>query len=116
MPEGRGGGSNSMLQHNMTELEIPIVCTLNSTEFHERERSILQKLLPKAQRVESSDGYIYRFPSDDECLREIAEFIELERQCCPFLDFRLSVRRGRGEITLELSGPPGAKEFIASTF
>ena len=100
----------------MTEPDIPIVCTLNTAEFHERERSVLQKLLPKAERTESTDGYVYRFPSDDECFREIAEFIELERQCCPFLNFRLTVPRGCGEILLELTGPPGAKEFIESTF
>jgi len=100
----------------MNETDIPIACSLNSAEFHERERSVLQKLLPKAQRTESVDGYVYRFPSDDKCFREITEFIELERQCCPFLDFGLSIPRGRGEIILELSGPPGAKEFIASTF
>jgi hypothetical protein len=100
----------------MSETYIPIACTLNTTEFHERERDVLQKLLPKAIRTESEKGYVYHFPSDDECFREIAEFIELERQCCPFLDFKLTVPRGSGEIILELSGPPGAKAFIGSTF
>ena len=97
--------------------DIPIVCTLNDAEFRERERVVLEKLKSAMRETaETVDGYTFSFTSDDELLRDLSEFIILERRCCPFLDFSLKVGRGGGDIVLELSGPDGAKEFIASTF
>lgn len=97
--------------------EIPIVCTLQSAEFHEREAAIQKGLMSRVVAVsELETGYAYRLPADDHAFREATEFIDLERRCCPFLDFLLSVPRGSGDITLELTGPPGAKEFISKTF
>jgi hypothetical protein len=97
--------------------DIPIQCTLTDDEFRERERNVISRLIPSVvERVETPDGYSFRFPSADGFLADLHEFILLERKCCPFLDFKLSVGRGGGDVMLELSGPPGAKEFIASTF
>jgi hypothetical protein len=42
--------------------------------------------------------------------------IELERRCCPFLQFRLTVEPNRGATWLELTGPEGTKDFLAATF
>lgn len=101
----------------MTDDNIPIACTLTDDEFRERERNVIRRLMPSVlERRETAGGYSYRFPADDKFLADVKEFILLERKCCPFLDFKLSVERGNGAITLELSGPPGAKEFIAATF
>ena len=97
--------------------EIPIVCTLQSAEFHEREAAIQKGLMARVIGMSELDvGYAFRLPADDDAYREVTEFIDLERRCCPFLDFRLSVPRGSGDITLEVNGPPGAKEFISKTF
>lgn len=101
----------------MTEESIPIVCTLNDAEFRERGRVVLDKI--KAAVIDASEtdtGYAFRFPSDDDSFAMLNEFIVLERRCCPFLDFKMTVPRGEGDIHLELSGPDGAKEFIASNF
>lgn len=96
---------------------MPIVCTLNDAEFHERERAVIQKLMPTVlETIETENGYAYHFPSDIDTLAGVSEFIVLERQCCPFLDFELTALRGDGDVWLELSGPDGAKEFIAGTF
>ena len=97
--------------------EIPIVCTLQSAEFREREAAIQNGLMARVIGISALDaGYAFRLPADDAAYREVAEFIDLERRCCPFFDFRLSVPRGSGDITLEVTGPPGAKEFISKTF
>ena len=40
--------------------------------------------------------------------------LDAERQCCRFLRFRLTVEPNLGPIVLELSGPPGTEEFLAS--
>ncbi len=97
------------------EVDMPIACTLKSEEFHRRECEVQEGLMSRViERVETDEGYAYWFAAD--VMPDIAEFIDLERQCCPFLDFRLSVPRGGGEVLLELFGPAGAKEFIGKTF
>ncbi len=97
--------------------DIPIVCTLSDAEFREREREVIQRLMPTViERSETDTGYSFRFPSDDASFAALNDFIVLERRCCPFLDFKMTVPRGEGDIELELSGPEGAKEFIEANF
>jgi hypothetical protein len=97
--------------------DIPIICTLNDEEFRNREKAVLSAI-KKSFLVaeETTGGYNIRFPSNDVTLAALSEFISLERRCCPFLDFKLTVPRGGGDLFLELSGPEGAKEFIATNF
>lgn len=97
--------------------EMAIVCTLNDAEFSERERAVLQKIKAAVLDVNGTDGgYAFLFPSDDNSFAMLNEFIVLERRCCPFLDFKVTIPRGEGNIQLELSGPAGAKDFIAANF
>ena len=99
------------------EDKIPIICTLNDAEFRRRERDILLKIRASVLSTNETDsGYSFRFPSDDASFAALNEFIVLERRCCPFLDFKMTVPRGDADILLELSGPRGAKEFIAANF
>ena len=101
----------------MEKLNTLIVCTLNDAEFRERERDVLRKIKAVVKETSETDhGYAFRFPSDDDSFAALNEFIVLERRCCPFLDFKMTVPRGEGDIYLELSGPEGAKEFIAVNF
>ena len=94
-----------------------IVCTLNDVEFRERERTVLDQLKASVIAVtETTSGYAFRFPSDDASFAALNEFIVLERRCCPFLDFNLTVPRGLGEIRLEVSGAEGVKHFIETSF
>jgi len=46
-------------------------------------------------------------------LQTIADLIEIERQCCRFLRFEITVEPGEHSIWLEFTGPPGAREFLA---
>ena len=65
---------------------------------------------------ELEDGYAYIFPSAGEWLSEVADLVELERQCCPFLQFRLTVAPNDGPLSLEMTGPEGTKDFLLSIF
>jgi len=40
----------------------------------------------------------------------------LERQCCPFLTFKIIVEAGNQAICLEITGPPDAEPVIADFF
>ena len=51
---------------------------------------------------------------DDDILATIAQTIDAERQCCRFLRFSITVEPDGGPITLELTGPPGTREFLSA--
>jgi hypothetical protein len=93
-----------------------IVCTLTESELQERRRTVLDAIRSKAVDVQSIvDGYAYSFISSPEVLAQLTQLIELERQCCQFLTFKLIVAPGQ-PITLEVSGPTAAKPIIAEFF
>ncbi|HEX8247777.1 MAG TPA: hypothetical protein VF599_06380 [Pyrinomonadaceae bacterium] len=101
----------------MNDSTLPVACALNDAEFREREQAVLQKFGQMIlERKELAAGYGFRFASDDDLLREIIEMIILERKCCPFLDFKITLKAGSADLWLELTGAKGAKEFIAATF
>ena len=101
----------------MDSMSLPVACCLMDSDLQERRRNVLQKVLSVVSEVkEIEHGFIYRFPSDVIWLRELANLVELEHQCCPFLKLSITVEPGDGPIWLEMSGPPGTKEFLASTF
>jgi hypothetical protein len=101
----------------LTMNDLPIACSLTGAELQERRRTVLQNLKRLVvERREIKDGFAYSFQSDGQRLFEIASMIDLERQCCPFLRFHVTVEPGNGPIILELTGPDGTKEFLAEIF
>jgi hypothetical protein len=96
---------------------LPIACNLTSAELQERRHTVLEKLRDAVVEVKDlAEGYSYSFKSEGNCFKELADMIDLERQCCPFLQFRLTVAAGSGPISLEITGPEGTKDFLLSTF
>lgn len=96
-------------------MKLPIACSLTSAELQERRRTVLQQVRSAVvETVELENGYAYSIPG--EWFAEVAKLIDLERQCCPFLTFTLTVAPGDGPIRLELTGPEGTKEFLEATF
>jgi hypothetical protein len=61
-------------------------------------------------------GYAYRFNSTSEVLTKLVQLLDVERQCCPFLTFKIVVEAGNQSIGLEITGPPEAKAVIANFF
>jgi hypothetical protein len=99
------------------ETSLPIACSLTSAELQERRNTLFQKVRSAVLEVkELDDGYAYSFPAEGEWLRELASLIDLERQCCPFLRFRITMEANGGPMWPDLTGPEGTKEFLVSTF
>ena len=99
----------------MEARELPIACNLTDSDFQERRVGVLTTV--KGGVVETrelEDGYAYRFPSDASWLATLANLITVERECCPFLRFNLRLEPAEGPIWLELTGPPGTKDFLNS--
>ena len=97
--------------------KLPIACTLTAPELQERRSKLLQGVRAAAlEAKEMEDGYAYRFQSNDSLLADLATLVQLEHQCCAFLRISLTLEPGDGPIWLELTGPPGTKEFLTSIF
>jgi len=94
-------------------------CDLSALSAEERaRRHALAASLPKAitELQELADGYAISVNPGVLSARDLGEFVGLEQRCCPFLTFRI-VAGTSGEVsTLEVTGAPGAKQFIASAF
>jgi hypothetical protein len=97
-------------------MDFPIVCTLNEAELRDRREAILDVFRSlKVTATELPDGYSFTFPASSESLQRIAELVDLERQCCAFLTFKIIVEAGNAAMRLEVTGPAAAKNVIASS-
>jgi hypothetical protein len=97
--------------------DLPIACSLTAPELQARRTEVLQKARAAALEVkDQEDGFAYRFPSNEFLLADLSTLIQLEHRCCPFLKITLTVEAGDGPVWLELTGPPGTKEFLNSIF
>jgi hypothetical protein len=65
-------------------------------------------------RVELSTGYRYLFENQPALLGRIGAVLEHERGCCRFLRFHLAFDPNRGPISLEVSGPEGARAYLGA--
>lgn len=95
--------------------ELPVACSLTAPELQNRRAGVLAEVRRHRQEARwLPDGVALRFPASAEELATLATFIDLERRCCAFLRFRLTVEPGGGPVWLELTGPPGTREFLAA--
>ncbi|HEV8580920.1 MAG TPA: hypothetical protein VGX68_17780 [Thermoanaerobaculia bacterium] len=93
--------------------DLPVACSLTTPELREREQTVLAKIRSQAREVRDLDsGYALRFAPEDGVIPDLATLIDLERQCCPFLQFELKVLPANGPIWLELTGPEGTRDFL----
>ena len=99
----------------MVETNLPIACTLSESELEQRRREVLQRVRDAVSSVEELEhGFIYKFTAAPGRIDELGNLIALEHACCPFLRFSLTIEPGDGAISLELTGPIGTKEFLAT--
>src|SRR6516165_11628304 len=98
-------------------MDLPIACMLDEAEITERRRTLLDLVRSAVLNVTSLPlGYAYRFQPTSEILPLLSRLVDLERQCCPFLTFKITAEAGNQPICLEVTGPDGAKALIAEFF
>jgi hypothetical protein len=98
--------------------DAPLACNLKAISAAERPRySDLMKRLRSAvqDRSELPNGYTYKLDTKKIALPEVAEWIGMERLCCPFLAFQLEVG-GNGDSALTMRGPEGTKAILREEF
>ncbi len=94
----------------------PIACRVGALDKTERRRQ--QALLDSVRhtaigRHDLPDGFVLSFAAGARGFVQLAEWISLERRCCPFLEFALEWKKD-DSVSVRLTGQPGVKEFIAA--
>lgn len=94
----------------------PFACRANALDKAQRQRQ--QALLATVRRtalgtLDLPDGLALRFPADAAVFLQLAEWISLERRCCPFLEFTLEWKQD-DSVSVRLTGQPGVKDAIAA--
>jgi hypothetical protein len=95
--------------------EDVIACSMEAFDEAQRRRygELRSRVLAAVgDVVELPNGFSFRLPPDGGILGAVAEWIALERRCCPFFDFVLEVPRNGLPIELRVTGPGPAKEII----
>ena len=116
------GTQESQREANMTtsnSKESPLACNINALNAAERSRihALLTEFRANAQGIkELPNGYAVRLSKEASLIRDVAEYITLERLCCPFFDFGLESEAEGGYIWLALTGRQGVKEFSKIEF
>jgi hypothetical protein len=95
--------------------ESPLACVV--APFSADERSRWQQLgaawSAKVDEVrELPDGFALRIGHDAATIMAAAEWMTLDRRCCPFMAFTLAIEREGGPAWVHLTGRPGTKEFL----
>jgi hypothetical protein len=93
--------------------DMPIACCLTSAELRARATTLLAQFSSAVIGTEElRDGYAFCLPGDGRSIATIAKMIVAERECCPFLTFEFVAQPGMGPVTVRVTGPAGARDFL----
>lgn len=108
-----GGGFVGQPLASMTK-SLPIACTLSAAQLAADRDTLLLGLADHAvERTPLPSGLRLRFRATAERMRQIDAVVRRERQCCPFLEFRIGLPLAGSSLTLEVSGPEGTATLLA---
>src|SRR3989442_12188710 len=110
-------GRSFVTRGSLGDEASPIACDLSALSSDQRARlmEVQSELRPMVREVRDlPDGYAFLLSAPEGSLVRVAEFIELERRCCPFFKFELEVQEEGGAAWLRLKARAGVKRFIAA--
>ena len=99
--------------------QIPFACNLKAFQPAERLRwreLIEQVMSAVVSARELNNGYALRVDAGRTSLVQVAQWIDLERKCCPFFDFQVAMHGEDGPLWLSLTGRESVKQFINADF
>jgi arsenate reductase len=93
----------------------PLACDMTAIPPDQRQVHLAtsKQLFSNIQELrELENGYEFRLAGAPDLIVKLAEFISLEKLCCPFLNFVMEVEQEGGPVWLRLTGRDGVKAFI----
>src|SRR5215213_2809333 len=95
--------------------QSPLACDMTAIPPEQRPVHLAKsrELFSQIQETrELSNGYEFRFADELSVVKKLADFVSLEKLCCPFLRFQIQVEEESGPVWLRLTGREGVKAFI----
>ena len=99
----------------MNDNESPFACDMTAIAPEQRGAHLatIERLFRSVEAIRDlPNGYAFQLSNESDILRLAAEFVTLERLCCPFFGFTIEVEREGGAVCLSLTGREGVKPFI----
>jgi hypothetical protein len=101
----------------MPSSPTPIACSLTDPEMRERLDLLWSGLFAQTRSVrEDATGFTFTFDNTDPNAEALLNVVLLERQCCPFLHFNLTIKPQPEELAIHIGGTGEARTFVAHTF
>ncbi|MEP7288212.1 MAG: hypothetical protein ABI947_20870 [Chloroflexota bacterium] len=98
-----------MLPDTTPQSEVVIACDPNALTPDQQERWVQEiRELP--------NGWAWRLPSTPEMLVLVAEDLNMDRLCCPFVHYTLEIEPNRGPFWLRMTGADGVNAFLRMSF
>ena len=106
-PTGSTGFTRGQLEQR------PMACKLPAGDSTGRVKMLRREFIPGILDVEEiEDGYVYWFRRNEAELGKVADFALFASECCDFLDFGIGLNTCGDRISLRISGPRGAVNFL----
>lgn len=93
----------------------PLACDMSAIAPAKRAEHLTKSRELFSQIVsirELTNGYAFELGDGPDVIVKAAQFIALEKLCCPFLHFAVEVEAEGGPTWLRLFGREGVKEFV----
>lgn len=82
-----------------------------------RYRALIEQVRKAIRgRRELPDGYTFQLDSESVTLPEVAEWMSMERLCCPFLMLHMTASGRQTGWLLTVTGPAGVKPILEAVF
>ncbi len=91
-----------------------VACSMTSADQRKRSKEVRALLSKSATRVERSKGAVQVEFAHGHAA-EVVSFVEMERACCPFLNFELAFPSGK-PMSLRVSAPEGGEGILEGLF
>ncbi|TLV01357.1 hypothetical protein [Dyadobacter luticola] len=108
------GQSSDMELTNKLKEKIALACKLTDKDQIQRMQELHQTLFKKIDKtLEGPASYELVFQKPDSTLsKDLFEFIQFERLCCPWLRFQLTFSPGDGPVLLRMGDSVETKEMV----
>lgn len=97
------------------ESEACNITALSAEQRKQHSESTIRLFSAVTKLEEEPDGYVFQMPSDSATFLEVSGWVDLDRKCCPFMDFSLTVGDETKPLTLGINGGGQVKEFLKNS-
>ena len=100
-------------------MPTPFACDMTALTAAQRagHSTVVGQLFGAVREIRHvPNGYRFVLELDHRTLERIAQFIVLERRCCPFFDFEVRVPAEADHAELAITGPDGVHPLIQAEF